>query len=403
MSRESRIEMIYELITELASGNLQFRANISGNDDELDAITVGINMLAEELQSTTVSKDYLNRIYKGVVDMLIVINPDLSIQLVNSNACRVLGYTEEELIGKDFSELFYKNENRFLEKLKKELIKKGYSHDEERVFKTRKDKPIPVSISCSLLKDTDETDSGIMFIAKDISKIKKTEEDLRSKNDELNTFIYRASHDLKGPLASILGLVGLAQSEADDIESVKHYMNLIKLSASRLDAILNDFLELGRLTQSHVKKASLFIEPLIQEILKSLEYLPEFANIKFNLDIDQPTPIKSKKILLKAILQNLIDNAVKYRNMDIEDAEVNIKVREVDSDYEITVSDNGIGMTKSIQDNIFKMFYRGHDVNEGTGLGLYIVKSSVDSLRGKISVKSKPNKGTTFTILLPIK
>jgi signal transduction histidine kinase len=180
-------------------------------------------------------------------------------------------------------------------------------------------------------------------------------------------------------------------------------MNLIKLSASRLDAILNDFLELGRLTQSHVKKASLFIEPLIHEILKSLEYLPEFAKIDFKLDIDQPTPIKSKKILLKAIIQNLIDNAVKYRNLEINNPQVTIKVREVDSEYEITVSDNGIGMTKSIQDNIFKMFYRGHDVNEGTGLGLYIVKSSVDSLRGKISVKSKPNKGTTFTILLPIK
>jgi PAS domain S-box-containing protein len=402
MEKNEQLDHIYKLIMELASGNLQYRAPVSEKNDEIDAITMGINMLAEELQSTTVSKDYLSRIYKGVVDMLIVLNPDNSIQEVNSTVSRLLGYQDDELTGKDFGTLFFRNETRFLDKMNRELTKKGYFQDTERLFKTKRGKSIPVSLSSSLLYDNNGEVNGILYIAKDISKIKKTEEQLRSKNEELNTFIYRASHDLKGPLASILGLVNLAQAEMSDVESIKYYMNLIQLSASRLDSILNDFLELGRLTQSHIKNSTINFEQLINEILRSLEYLPDYQFIDFSFNIKQKKAFKSKKILVKAIIQNLIDNAIKYRKVDAAvRSSIHILIEEVDNEISISVTDNGIGIDRAIQEKIFKMFYRGHDIAGGSGLGLYIVKSSVEALRGRIGVKSKVGQGTTFQIMLP--
>lgn len=398
MSTE-QINRIYELIMELAAGNLSFRAATSGDSDELDAITEGINMLAEELQSTTVSKDYLGRIYKGVVDMLIVLNPDYTIREINTTVQRLLGYKQDQVIGKDFNTLLMRGESKGYDKIKNELSKRGHCHNIERIFKTKKGKPLPVSLSGAMLYNDEEPD-GVVFIAKDMSKVKKTEHDLRLKNEELNSFIYRVSHDIKGPLSSILGLIYLAKSEAEDVAAVNDYIKLIEQSANRLDNIIADFLELGRLTQSQVRTSTVQVDTLIQEIIKSNQFSPDYAKVQFKIRIDAPGTVKTKVILLKAILQNLIENAVRYRKTNTE-AVIQIDVNYIDKDVVIKVSDNGIGMDKNVIEHIFKMFYRGNETSKGSGLGLYIVKTSIDALKGSIDVKSKPGQGSTFTITIP--
>jgi PAS domain-containing protein len=125
-NQDQRIEEICNLILDLASGNLDSRIPLSRDNDELDAISTGINMLAEELQATTVSKDYLDRIYNGVIDMLIVLNPDNTIQSVNPTTCRVLSYKEEDLVGQPVNFLFYRNTSQSLQKINTELNRKGY-------------------------------------------------------------------------------------------------------------------------------------------------------------------------------------------------------------------------------------------------------------------------------------
>jgi hypothetical protein len=397
----SRVDEIYKLIMELASGNLSYRApNFEEENDELDAITVGINMLAEELQATTVSKDYLNRIYQGVVDMLIILNNDNTIQAVNSTVVKELGYTEEELIDRDFSLLFARNEQKAMERILSELGKKGYYYNIERTFRTKKGKSIEVSFSCSLLHDNSGAENSILIIAKDISRIKRAEEQLRIRNRELSSFIYRVSHDIKGPLSSILGLTYLAKSDADDPETVNHYINLIEQSANRLDKVIADFLELGRLTHSKYAATPLNFDQLIQEILESHQYVPEYKEVTINVSNKLTAPFKSKKILVKAVIQNLIDNAIKYRR-SVKDAYVSVEAENVERDVVIRIKDNGLGMDKNMLDHIFTMFYKGSERSTGSGLGLFIVKSSVEALKGKIDVKSRVDHGTTFTITFP--
>lgn len=397
----SRVDEIYKLIMELASGNLNYRAPVfEDQNDELDAITLGINMLAEELQATTVSKDYLNRIYRGVVDMLIVLNPDRTIQAVNATVVKALGYTEEELLDRDFSLLFARNEQKAMDRILKELSKKGYYYNIERAFRTKKGKSIEVSFSCSLLQDNSGAGNGILIIAKDISRIKRTEEQLRIRNRELSSFIYRVSHDIKGPLSSILGLTYLARSDADDLETVNHYIDLIEQSANRLDKVIADFLELGRLTHTKYVATPLNIEQIIQEIVESHQYVPEYKEVEISVNNKLSGVFKSKKILVKAILQNLIDNAIKYRK-HIPKSFVAVEVLNMDKDVVIRVKDNGLGMDKNTLDHIFTMFYKGSERSTGSGLGLYIVKSSIEALKGKIDVKSRHGHGTTFTVTLP--
>jgi PAS domain S-box-containing protein len=401
LEKISRIDEIYKLIMELASGNLTYRApKFDDEDDELDAITLGINMLAEELQATTVSKDYLNRIYRGVVDMLIVLNPDNTIQAVNATVQKELGYTEEELMDRDFSVLFARNEQRSMERLMKELTKKGYIYNVERAFRTKKGKSIDVSFSCSLLEDSSGAGNSVLIIAKDISRIKRTEEQLRVRNQELSSFIYRVSHDIKGPLSSILGLTYLAKSDADDLTTVNHYIDLVEQSANRLDKVIADFLELGRLTHAKHAAAPVSIEQVVQEVQESHQYVPEYKEVRIVVINRFKGVFKSKKILVKTILQNLIDNAIKYRRI-VADSYVMIEVDNADKDMVIRVKDNGLGMDKNTLDHIFTMFYKGSERSTGSGLGLYIVKSSIEALRGKIDVKSRPGHGTTFTVTLP--
>ncbi len=401
MERKEQIDHIYDLIMQLSSGNLGYRAEISQKNDEMDAITMGINMLAEELQTTTVSKDYLGRIYKGVVDMLIVIGPDNVVHQVNDTVCKLLNYKEDELVGKPINKLFNRKEEHFFNKINAELDKRGHVYNVERIFKTKKGKLIPVSISCSLLYDSEGNIDGKLFIAKDISKMKKTTEQLKRKNDELNTFIYRVSHDIKGPLSSIIGLLNLAKDEGEDLNSMKDYFRLIETSASRLDKVIGDFLEIGKLTQSQIRSAPLNIKEFIQEILDSLKYADNFQNIKIKINLPQHHVFKTKKILLKAVLQNLIENAIKYCRKDSENPQVDITVKESDGKLVIAIADNGIGIPKNMQEHVFKMFYKGDHANSGSGLGLYIVKMSLDSLKGTISVQSEQNKGSVFTVELP--
>ena len=401
MEKKEQIDHIYDLIMQLSAGNLGYRSEISQKNDELDAITMGINMLAEELQTTTVSKDYLGRIYKGVVDMLIVIGPDNVIHQVNTTVCKLLNFKEEQLIGEPISKIFQKKEAKFLNKINEELDKKGHAYNIERTFKTKKGKLIPVSISGSLLYASDGSIDGKLFIAKDISKMKKTTEQLKRKNEELNTFIYRVSHDIKGPLASIIGLLNLAKDDSEDADSMKSYFGLIETSASRLDKVIGDFLEIGKLTQSQIRSSPLDFKEFIQEILDSLKYAENYKNIKINVNLPQHHIFRTKKILLKAVLQNLIENAIKYSRKDIEKPVIEISVKESEGKLIITVADNGIGIPKNMQEHVFKMFYKGEHANSGSGLGLYIVKTSLDSLKGTINVQSNPGEGSIFTLELP--
>ena len=232
----------------------------------------------------------------------------------------------------------------------------------------------------------------------DITDRKKTEKELVETNQELDTFFYKASHDLKGPLASVMGIVNLARLENSDPLNEK-YFTMIETSVKRLDRTLLDLIELARTRKGTSKLSQINIMSMVQDILHSLRHLPDFGSINFEVKIDHLLELKADKVLVLSVFQNLIHNAINYCNQD--SPHVKIKVEKHDNGIQLQIIDNGHGIPEGIRDRVFEMFYRGHPDSTGSGLGLFIVKNALEKMKGNISFESEVGKGTTFTINIP--
>lgn len=240
----------------------------------------------------------------------------------------------------------------------------------------------------------------VLSYVRDISPLKTTEQLLKSKNQELDTFIYKASHDLKGPLASIIGVVNVAQYEVKDVNALKIF-DFISTSARRLDNLLKDLLQISLNSNTGLYYESIHLKSLIKEVLLSLKHTQYASDVDVILKIDTNYILHSDKKSLISILQNLIENSMKYKANNDDEKFIRISATQSDLEYIIEISDNGTGIPEEFQDRIFDMFYRVNTSVNGTGLGLFITKNSVNKLDGKISFVSKEGVGTTFTLKFP--
>lgn len=400
--KKDRIQEITELLLKVAEGNYNIKGDISVNKDEFDAVVIGINMLAEELSATVVSRDHLASIYRGIADLLIVTDKDNKISNVNPAVFKLLNYTEKEIVGQDISILFPNQSNEFLEYANKYLIENDYLYNYETVISTKDKINLKVSVSVSRLRESNKDYEGNIFIAKDITEQVKLRNSLRLKNEALKTFIYKASHDLRGPLASIQGLIELAVVEIDN-EVKNEYMSMISQSTDKLAKVLNDLMEFSIISFDNLKFTPLKIKNLIDDVIVNLKYDIQASNIKLKIEDHQSREFKSDSKLLNSILQNIIHNSLKYKRDDIENPEIHINIKDFADGVKITISDNGKGMKQEVLKKIFKMFYRGESGSTGSGLGLFIVKNVIDRLNGKIEVFSKPLEGTKTVLYIPAK
>ena len=221
---------------------------------------------------------------------------------------------------------------------------------------------------------------------------------IEDKNSELDAFFYRISHDLRGPISSMLGLSFLAKREIRD----EHALTFIEKQAhqvERLDSIINGLIKLTKLSDIELQKVKIDFNKLVDECISSFSAAPNFSSVTFRKKIQPGIEFHSEWTLLTAILQNLIENAIKYARQ--ENPYVQISVRADDDGIVLEVEDNGQGIHADHQAKIFQMFYRATNNANGTGLGLYILKRSVDRLKGTISIKSEIGVGSTFIVKLP--
>lgn len=219
-------------------------------------------------------------------------------------------------------------------------------------------------------------------------------------NRELDSFLYSTSHDLRAPIASILGLTNLAKLETLDEKSMA-FISMIEERTKKLDLVIGDILLLSKSKKIQVKITEVDFDELIKSCLTDLKFQPEKSKINFLVDADPAATVKTDVTQLKIILTNLIGNAIKYHQSEKADAFIRISFKRLENHIEISVTDNGSGISKESLPKIFDMFYRASEKSSGTGLGLYIVKESLSRIHGKINVTSEENKGTSFTITLP--
>ncbi|PBQ34494.1 hypothetical protein CNR22_22840 [Sphingobacteriaceae bacterium] len=222
---------------------------------------------------------------------------------------------------------------------------------------------------------------------------------LRQSNKDLEMLFHITSTDIKPPLLKVKELTSQAFVRSTDPQ-VRESFYQIGLS---WDKLLNITDELGIVTNirtAEIKTEIIDLNALINSTFS--EFRSRSENIIFSVDIRMANDFFSSKVLVKAIFRNLIDNSIKYSSPRSELSFIKILISDQNEEMlRIEVEDNGIGIQKDHLDAIFNMFFRGTTKGAGTGLGLYVVKCSIEKLHGAISVESDENKGTIFTLLLP--
>ena len=340
-------------------------------------------------------RNLVNTMHEGIL----YLNDEKIIQFANPRFCTMLGYKEEELINQKLIDIV---QNKDLEKHILDCFSEPDTEVEktETQLKRKNGSEIWVLVNSSLQKNEDNELIGLLNTLTDISDQKYAEEKLKVINQELNTFVYKSSHDLKGPLSSIIGLTDLANREISDV-TAKQYIDMIKQGAGRLDKILMDLLDTIKIKEGSISTNDINFTEMMGEILISMEHCLNYDRLKFTTDISQKGKFFSDKKILTSVLQNLIDNSIKYQDTNKPNSFVSITIKDEKNGIKVEIEDNGLGIMKGAQDKVFNMFYRANLNSKGTGLGLYIVKNAIEKLGGHIDLISSEGVGSRFIIFVP--
>jgi len=229
-----------------------------------------------------------------------------------------------------------------------------------------------------------------------------TNETLVKVNDELDNFIYKTSHDIRGPLASLKGMVNLAIMDVKD-EKALGYLDKLDLTAEKLNTVLTRLLIVNRINHAELKPELIHFEPIIHEILALEVKKGVPAKIRLEYDVAPDLQLLSDKEMVRLILENLIDNALKfYNDSERVDSFVRIIVRSEDGKVTAHVRDNGVGISKMDREKIFQMFVRASERSETGGIGLYLAKLATEKLGGDINLVSTDEKFTEFIVQFPV-
>lgn len=253
--------------------------------------------------------------------------------------------------------------------------------------------------------------AGYISSCIDITERKEAEKTLEKNNkqlirinNDLDNFIYTASHDLKAPMSNIEGLlhalnVTLEQYKNEEVEKI---LELMEKSINRFKKTILDLTEISKAQKEAVEDINeICLEEIMEDVKQTIANKIVDSGAKIHIDFSEAPTVKFSSKNIQSILYNLISNALKYQHPE-RHPEISVKTEKTHSHIVLTVKDNGLGIDPANINKIFSMFKRFHDHVEGTGIGLYIVKRIIDNAGGKIEVESEEGKGTVFKIYFPI-
>ena len=236
----------------------------------------------------------------------------------------------------------------------------------------------------------------------EIAERRRAEEALRSRNRELESFVYMASHDLRTPLVSIEGFARLlAEDYSDRLDDEgKEYLWRVRANAANMDSLLRDLLELSRVTSTEEPKERVSVAAVLTQVLDELDHAIKESRAEVVLPDDLPT-VSASPTRLRQVFSNLISNAIKFAREGV-DPRVEVVWKEGAGEYRFRVKDNGIGIPEEHRDDVFELFGRLKEKDvPGSGVGLAIVKRIVEAHGGEVGVEGAAGEGSTFWFTLP--
>lgn len=225
-------------------------------------------------------------------------------------------------------------------------------------------------------------------------------EELHKANKELDRFVYSASHDMRAPLSSMLGLLEIVRLTNKD-QDLNEYFDLMKNRILTMEGFIKEVTDYSRNARTEVSYSEVNLYELVNEVIGGIEFISSQAKAISKVEIPQDLTSFCDVARMKVILNNLISNSIKYSDPDKETNYYSVNIYLNENELILRVTDNGIGIEPEYQHRIFEMFYRATESSDGSGLGLYIVRETVHKLGGTISFQSQFKVGSTFTVRLP--
>ena len=334
---------------------------------------------------------------KATIPTIIYVNPAFT---------TITGFKPKDIIGKPATDYFNRNSiksnmNKLSQALKNKQELEFESHN------TRKNgEKYWLNITLLPISNTEGEHSHWISIQREITKEKEREKEreqlineLTQNNKDLKQFSYITSHNLRAPLSNLTGLLDLLKDIPIENEELKEILNGFSSSTKMLNDTINDLVKVIVIKDSlSIAKEKLIINDVLNITLNQLTNIVTLNKPEIKLKLNNAPIIFANKTFFESILLNLLTNAIKYRAKD-RPLKIAISSKEINNKIILTFSDNGIGIDlKRNKDKVFGLYQRFHDYPDSKGLGLYLVKSQVESMGGKIEIESEVNEGTTFTL-----
>ncbi len=341
------------------------------------------------------------------------------IRFVNPATAAITGWTVEELAGRSEREVFCHDSSE----LAAEATDQDHSRNDCEIFYRRDGSTYPVEYTRKPITEGNR-EIGTVVVFKDITERKRAEETLSRKaaelarsNAELEQFAYVASHDLQEPLRKIQAFGDRLKTKVDAVglEDGRDYLDRMQGAAARMRTLIDDLLTFSRVISASQPFVPVDLNSVIKGVLSDLEVRIE--QTKARVEVGTLPTIEADPLQLRQLLQNLIGNALKFQPPDAQPV-IRIEGRILRNPFagspdqdpyaeqcELSVQDNGIGFDEKYTDKIFAVFQRLHGRTEfeGTGVGLAVCRRISDRHGGTIRAQSKPGKGATFIVTLPVR
>lgn len=230
--------------------------------------------------------------------------------------------------------------------------------------------------------------------------LKRKNEELEKAYAELEKFVYSASHDLRSPLVSILGVLKLTRAEGIDGQAAE-YFGMIEQTVGKLDVFVQNIINYYQNNKQGELLSEIDFDILVDEIFEYYRYHDGAADLNFERVIVQPSQVKLDELRVKMVLNNLISNAIKYQDPEKPERFMKVQITADPEKVSVVVEDNGLGIAREEQKKVFDMFYRSAQNQIGNGLGLYIVKEATEKMKGSIAVSSEKGRGSRFEVVIP--
>jgi PAS domain S-box-containing protein len=405
LAKKEKEKRASELI--LANKELAYQTALDGYRSEMERVALDLTVLIDTANAPIFGIDS-----RGLVNEW------------NQTSEKITGFTKDEVLRKDLVQTYITEDYR--ESVKKvlddALLGKETANYKFPLF-TKDNRRVTVLLNSTTRRDADGKIVGVIGVGQDISEINAYNEELifqneekekrevelilankelKKTNSELDRFVYSASHDLRSPLKSMLGLSNMIIDDiSPDNRNQLEQMGMMRSSIIKLDNFIEDILDYSRNARKEVAMKAIDFNQTIGDIMNNLGHMDGADTIELKLEINQKMEFISDRARVNMIFNNLISNAIKYKDNSKENAFIAINVDCSNDFATISIEDNGIGIDEKNLGRIFDMFYRATKLSTGSGLGLYIAKEAIEKINGTMKIESELTHGTKFSITIP--